>query len=712
MKNEDIIQQAMDRFERVESSEAVMRQRAVEDLEFCGGDQWSDQQKISRLGRPMLTINKIAGSLKKVKGDQRKMTPSIKVRPVDGGADPEIAKIYNGLIKNIEKTSVAESTYNAVFDQAIEGGFGYFRIDTDYCDDKSFDQEIKIVKVLDQFSVYMDTDCTSDTCEDANWCIIAETMSKESFEAEYPDVECSDFPLGSMEYSDWENNDSVRVAEYYWKEPIKYKLYLLEDGSTMTAKDIKEEGSELKDIDGIEHVVKFIGSSEEGSELIPSDMLVVENTRDVVSSKLMWVKMTCNEVLEGPVEKVGKYIPVVLMPGEVSFVKGKRVLSSAHHQARDAQKDYNLMASTSIESIAMAPKQPFLLTAKQIQGYERSWNQASTTPLPYLLYNQEVGVAPPTRQVGSITDQGAANERLMAADDIKATTGIHDAALGAPGSEVSGNAIQARALQSSIASFIFTDNLTLAITQAGRIIVDLIPHIYDSNRVVRILGSDGNEEFAEVNKVAVNEDTGEEEILNDLSVGKYDVVVDVGVDFATRRLETVDVLSGIMRAVPQYAPQMIDILIKNMDFPDSDVLYDRFQQMSNPQPLPVDPMVELKLQEQQLDNAKTIQELEHDKVKQSIDINKSKQELRAGTLDNMVSMQELVKLMDERDYANEERIKASAGKAALDAITTFQDSSMQRYDPYTDPPKYADNDISAFGSINVNKTLANSNEKG
>ena len=717
MKDDKILQQAMERFDRSETSESVLREQAREDLEFAGGKQWEDSERVGRLGRPTLTVNKISGSLKKVKGDQRKITPSIKVHPVDSGADPEVAKIYNGLIKNIETVSTASAIYNAAFDQAIESGFGYFRIDTDYCGDDTFDQEIKIVKIQNQFSVYIDPDCSSDTCDDADWCLIAENISKDEYDKLYPDVEAGSFPLGTQEYSDWENEDTVRVAEYYWKEPVEHTLYLLEDNTTITSKEITDKGYQLETTDGVTTLVKFSEVNEDlpeldsDDEVVPSEFLIVEDKRIVHTKKVMWAKITERAILEGPTEKAGKYIPVVLVPGEVSFVKGKKVLSSAHHQARDAQKVYNVMVSTAVEAVALAPKQPWIVTPEQIEGYEQLWNKAGSAPLPYLLYNNTAGSQPPTRQIGSVTDQGANQERILAAEDIKATTGVHDAALGAPGSEISGQAIQARAIQSSIATFLFTDNLALAIAHAGKIIVDLIPYIYDTNRVLRILGADGKEDFAEINKVLIDPGTGETEVQNDLSVGKYDVTVSVGAPFATQKLEAVEALMGFVKIAPQYAPQLMDLIVKNMDFPDSDVVYERLQKMNQPAPPPVDPMDELKIKEKQLDIAKTQQELELNQLDQVrleedhvLETHKSKQSLRTGSIENMNSMQDLMKRIDEMDYKNEQRIMQVAGNAAEQALSRFnlKDTPDHRpvmdneIDPYTQPP--VESSSNSFGS--------------
>ena len=258
------------------------------------------------------------------------------------------------------------------------------------------------------------------------------------------------------------------------------------------------------------------------------------------------------------------------------------------------------MASTAVETVALAPKQPWLVTAEQIKGFEKFWNAADKTPLPYLPYNATTA-GPPTRQIASIADSGAIAERQQAADDIKAATGIFDASLGARSNETSGVAIQARQREGDVGTFLFIDNLTRAIKYCGKQLVDIIPKIYDTERTVRILGEDGSESFAPINKQIVDPITLQTTVINDLSQGKYDVVVDVGPAYTTQRIEAASKMLEMMQALPQAAPFMMDLIFKNMDWPQADEIQKRMEAMLQSQQQPEQKEDPLQQQKDMLD---------------------------------------------------------------------------------------------------------------
>jgi len=596
---EKILDQALERFKRAQDAESELREDALDDIEFANNEQWDKKTLEERKGRPSLTVNKIAGVLKQIRGDQRQNKPSIKVRPVDSAADPEVAKILNGLIKNIEYQSGADSAYDTAFDQAIEGGWGYFRIDNDYADEGSFEQDLYIRRIVNPFSVYVDPSYTEADASDIQWAFITDWMEKEDFEEKYPKIDRSKWPTGRGEgRGDWWTKESVRIAEYFWKEPTETTIYQL-GGSDDVTNDmlIARNGQDIKEFGGKEYLISY--DTDEAGERVPLEYQEIVKKRTVKTHKVMWCKMTEHEILEGPVEKAGKYIPIVLVMGEECYIEGKRYLRSAHRFARDAQKVYNWMVSTSVETVAMAPKQPWLLSTDQIAGHEKQWDVAHRRPMPYLLYNAQPNQDKPNRQMGSIPDSGALQERMGAADDIKATTGIYDASLGARGNETSGVAIRARELQGDISTFTFVDNLMRAIRHAGRILVDLIPYFYSGERTVRILGPDGTEQFVEINKSVIDMQTGATQTINDITQGRYDVVVDTGPAYPTQRAEAAKNMLDFAKAMPQTGGMLLDLIAKNMDWPGADEIYERLQMMQGQQQQP-SMEDQIKMQELQL----------------------------------------------------------------------------------------------------------------
>lgn len=670
---EKILQTALKRFENARDAESNLREKALEDTRFANDEQWDKQTEQEREGRPTLTVNKVAGTLKQIRGDQRQSRPQIKVRPVDSGADPELAKILNGLIKNIEYVSGADAAYDTAFDQAIEGGWGFFRIDTDYSGEDTFDQDLLIKRITNPFSVYIDPSYTEADACDIQWAFITETMEKDEFEAQYPDEEGSDWDSGmGEEYSDWWTKESIRVAEYFYKEPVKKKLYMLENGDTMDESMIEENSMEVKqfEVEGEKRnfIIFYDDETDDDGEAIPKGYAAVEKEREVKTYRVMWCKLTADKILEGPTEKPGKYIPIVLVAGEEAYINGKRHLKSAHRHARDAQKVYNWMVSTAVETVAMAPKQPFIATPEQIEGHEQQWNVAHRRPMPYLQYNHIEGLQPPSRQAGAVPDSGATQERMQAADDIKATTGIYDASLGAQGNEQSGRAIQARQMQGDISTFVFMDNLVRAMRHAGRILVDYIPYIYDGERIIRILGPDGTEQFAEINKTVMDPQSGQVQTMNDVTQGKYDVTIDTGPAYQTQRAEAAKQMLEFVKTMPQMAPMLIDLVAKNMDWPGADEIYERLQQIQQQQmggEQQPDP-------QQQMDLQKAQAEIE----KKKAEIAKDKMDIQGKQIEHAQDKQDLAIKADEADMKNEEHIMKLAQAAVQQVMQQMQPSGQ------------------------------------
>jgi len=606
-----LLSTARERFQESMEAERHIREAAIEDIRFENGEQWTKEEEAERVGRPCLVINKTAATVKQVLGEARKNRPRIKVRPVDNQADPNTAEVFTGMIRNIENISDAETAYDYGHDCSVRGGYGFWRIITEYSDDDTFEQDIKISRVNNQFSVYLDQSAQEPDYEDAQYCFVTETLTRQEFERRYPNKENASVEVAEGEdEAGWFTSDSVRIAEYWYKEPITKTLYLLDNGMTVEEKP--------------EPQYQMIQDPITGEEIQQDITPQVKNERKVETHKVMWCKIAGNALLEGPQEWAGKYIPIVPCLGEEVWIEGKRHLRSAIRWAKDPQRLYNWSRSTAAETIAMAPKQPWIITEEMIEGYEDQWNQAHRKPMPYLMYHPDSQGRVPQRQQASITDTGALNEAIQASDDLKATTGIYDASLGAKGNETSGIAIARRQAQGDTATFVFTDNQQRALKYTGKILVDLIPRIYDTERVVRLMGEDGKEGWAKINMV--DQMSGEKQL--DLSVGKYDVVADVSPGYETKRMEAADGMVQLLTSAPNYAPIIMPRIAKNLDWPESDEIAQEMQQMNQPQqPSPKDQMDiqkgQLDLQGKQLDNAKKQMEVQ----KEGIDVQQQNAEM-------------------------------------------------------------------------------------
>lgn len=554
--DEKLLQQARERFKLASDAEESIRREALEDLRFRAGEQWPENIKIDRqnTGRPCLTINRIPQFLRQVTNEIRQNRPSIQVNPVDDQADPETAEILQGIMRHIEVSSDADVAYDTAAEHAATFGFGYLRVITDYVDERSFDQEIRIERIRNPFSIYFDPECQKPDYSDARWAFVVQDVDREEYRALYPDSELSglaDMTTVGDQAPGWINGKSVRIAEYWHIDHEEQELALLPDGSVMPA------------------------------DMVPEGVPVLR-TRTVQVAKVYWCKVNGLEVLEKQ-EWPGRWIPIVPVLGDEVIVNGERQLYGLVRFARDPQRMYNYWATAETEMIALAPKAPFIGAAGQFEGFERQWQSANVRNLPYLEYkpvsHAGVPMGPPQRQVYEPPIQAISHARMQANDDLKATTGIYDASLGARSNEQSGRAILARQREGDVANFHYADNLARSIKHLGKILLDLIPRIYDAPRVMRIIGAEEVERVVQIN--APTRDKGVERIY-DLSIGEYDVTVSVGPSFSTKRQEAVDSMLQLSQAYPPLMQVAGDLLVKNMDWPGASEIAERLKKLLPP----------------------------------------------------------------------------------------------------------------------------------
>lgn len=566
-----IIEEALQRWQLCEEAEREWREKGLEADRFYVGDQWpmNVQQTRKLESRPCLTLNRLPLMVKQVTNDIRMNKPAIKIAPVED-ADVEKAKILEGMVRHIQVSSNADVAYIGAATSAVIKGFGYFRIITDYCDDESFDQDILIKPIKNAFTVRFDPlSMEPDNC-DARFVFIDKDMDKEEFKKAYPNSEVCDltFTGDGDPARDWVHEKTVRISEYFTVEEDDDTLYLFSDGETM----LKSE------YDSIKAQVKPMPVKE----------------RPTKRRKVMWRLITATDVLDEK-EWPGYYIPVIPVFGEDMEVEGKRHLTGMVYGAMDAQRQYNYMSTAQTEAIALAPKAPFIGAVGQFEGQERFWNNANVQNFPYLQYNpvdvNGQSLPPPQRNHVEPPVQAMVQATAKAADDLKASTGIFDASVGARSNETSGKAIMARQREGDVANFNYIDNLSRAIRFAGIQIVDLIPKIYDAPRVVRIVGEDDTSDVVHINTpldangnpVAPDSPEMAVEKTFDMTTGRYDVTVEVGPSFSTKRQESVEAMTQLVQADPTLMQKAGDLIVKNMDFPMAQDLADRIKKTLPPE---------------------------------------------------------------------------------------------------------------------------------
>jgi len=552
------------------------RRMHSEDLNFIynaeAQGQWDPVVLQNRRGKPCYTFNRCLQPVNLVVADMRQTRPAGKVRPASDGASEPIAEIFGGLCRSIEQCSRADAIYKEQFKYAVAGGFGAARIMPMYMEndgDGAFDQVLRIINISNPQTVVWDPQCADPCGGDANKCIVAERIDEKVYEALYKDENGVSFTVSRDSYG-WFTDKEVRIAEYFERIPREKKIAKMTDGTVVDYdSDLKAQEAHFDSM-GITHETH-------GVTRIAKDKRGKLMTRSTVVWQVMWVKCDGTNVLEGPYYYDWKRIPVVRFPGRYVNIEGRRKFQSLIRHAKDAQRSYNSRASDMIERSALLPKAPYLVTETMIKGYEDQWNQANVQSRPYLPYNVDKNAPEtmPHRMEPLDLPQGAMALAQMSIQDIQATIGYFDPALGNAEdmNRVSGKALVQHTRRSDLGSFEFIDGFSDALQLIWEMMIDMIPTVYDSERVERIIGHDGVEKMVQINQ----SQDGTEDLINDLSKGSYDVEVTIGPSFQTARQEALDTLIGVMEALPQQAPVIADLVAKNIDTADAQEMARRFR---------------------------------------------------------------------------------------------------------------------------------------
>jgi len=594
-------------------AESNNRREALDDLRFSYGDQWPIELQNSRNleSRPCLTINKIDSYVRQITNNQRQQRPRIKVHPTNTQADKKVAEIVEGIIRHIEQNSNADVAYDTAFDHAVRIGWGYVRIVTDYVREDSFDQELFIKPVENPFTVYFDPNSQSADGSDAERVLITTVMSKAAFREQFPNANDGANFVGrgtGDETAEWVTKHDIRVAESFYVDRVKDTLWLLSDGSSAFESEANAE------------------------ELFAAGIVPIEK-RPSYRRVIKWCKLTAMEVLEER-ELQGRYIPVVPVYGIRTIIEDKVKKFGVVRFAKDPQRMYNFWRTSMTESVALAPKAKWLLAEGQDEGHEYEWTQANIKSTPVLRYKQtdiEGRPAPqPTRLQPEPPPAGILTAAETVSQDLQAVLGIFDPNQ-MPTGNISGKALNGQQQQIDLSNYHFYDNLTRMIRHVGKILLDLIPFVYSEERVMRIIGADGQPDLVNINQRQADA-YGVEKVLNDVTVGEYDVVMDTGPGYASKRIQAIEAMMPLMSGNPELFNVAGDLVFRNMDFPGAEVIADRLA-AANPMAQiddksPVPPQVQMQLaqnQAQMQQMAQQIQALQMT-IKQRQDIEQVRQD--------------------------------------------------------------------------------------
>ena len=552
---EEVLKRALEFYKLSKEADDDNRRRYLDDNRFARlGDQWphSIKRKRELEGRPCLTFNKAPSFIRQVVNDSRQNKPSISVLPVGADSDKATAHILEGIVRNIEVQSCADVAYDTAIENSCSGGFGYIRVRLDYPHNDMFDMDICIDSVPNPLVVFRDPNSKASDSSDWNRAMIVDWMPKEEYELKYGKSEQVDWEFDFESLPDWIDDNNVMIAEYWEREEEPETIYQLSDGTVINDDVYKQH----KDI------FEQLGLS-------------ILKQRDTKRYDVTQYIMSGAEVLEKN-EWVGQYIPIIPVYGDEVNDDGNRQFFSLHHHARGAMESYNYWRTSAVEKVALDTKSPWIGPKGFAKTDIDKWTSANSVNHPFIEYD---GQQPPFRTPAGGVPAGDLQLALSASDDMKAIIGIYDASLGARSNETSGKAIMARQREGDTSTFHFIDNMSRAIRHLGKIVLDLIPHVYDKERIVRILHEDGTPEAVQINQKFIQD--GIEKVF-DVTVGKYDVVVKSGPSFTSKREESAQQMMQLLQSFPQAAPVIGDLIAKNLDWPGADEIAERLKSMLPP----------------------------------------------------------------------------------------------------------------------------------
>lgn len=565
-----IIETSMKRFNLSVEAERDHRTKALADLKFRAGEQWPADAKAERekTGKPCLTLNFLPASERQILNEQRQNRPSIQIHPIDDKADIETARVFQGLCRHIEVDSSADAAYDtATAAQVRTGGPGWFRVTKEYESPFSMNQVLKIKRIRNHFMVYCDPNANEPDRSDMKFLHSFCDYSKDEYEAEFGEkalASLGDLASVGDSLAAWMSDDNIRVVEYWYIDSKKDTLYVGADMAPLMKSKLGEDFDEETD--------QRIGRDKEGNPIsrgttIPVVKQCIHNAKEVLEEN----------------EWEGRWIPFIPALGDELDVDGKLILEGMVRHVKDAMQMDNVMASKQMESIGLIPKAKFLIANGQVKEYKAIWDNAHVDDFPYLPYDpmslDGTAVPPPTPITFEPAVQAITEARMQLTDARKAILGIYDAQLGARSNENSGRGILARKQQGELGNFHYVDNLTRAIRHLGRILIDLIPKIYDTARVLRIIGEDGTPDTVMVNGSQLPQNDPRLEGVKhmyDLGVGTYDVTVSAGPSYQTKRMEAVASQLDFVKALPpQTQVLFLDLIAGNMDWPQSEKFAER-----------------------------------------------------------------------------------------------------------------------------------------
>ncbi len=550
--------------------------RGKDDYNFCVRDQWTaiERSEFTRLFKPAMTFNKLYDAVKKIAGEQRKNKPDLLVRSLTGRATQQQIDLRADLVRTISYQSQNDLIYQSAFKSALMMGYGAFQIDIDYESPTSFNQIIKFNLIPDSTKTAFDPNAVKPHKGDGNYCSRIYTYSREEFAATYPYV------TNPMSYTDplyltdfqWETRDTVIVCDYYVKEWYPCTIYKLSNGQAVTQEQWDAMQPMLRKQRALAKSAQVVGG------IIMNEIPKIVNERKSQNYKIMHYRLTQNQIIDFR-EWPSKYLPVIFVDGDSAYIEGKQYTKSFIHEARDSQKFVNYVGSEVAAEIKNRRREQWIGTPDNIIGNEQMWrNPELQMGILIAKPDPKTGQMPQKMQPWDISQQLLAHYQ-RGTQDMKEILGFFDENQGAESNAQSGVAIANRQVAGSMSAYVFIDNLNQAIEQAGRTVLDLLPHVMgNEERHMIVTKADGNTQ-----SIILNKQSDDGTIDNSLEGGDYDIEIDTGPSFAVQKAQSLQLFLSLIQANPQVFPLVADLIAKNLDIQYMPQVEERFKTLVPPE---------------------------------------------------------------------------------------------------------------------------------
>lgn len=565
IKESDIWEEARDRLQVCTDLESSDRNRAKTEILFREGEGHWDSNYVTSASQeaPELVINLTDALCMRVENNLREQELSGKAHPVGDGGDVDVAEIINGIGRHVEVRSEAEVAYDQADKSAITHGWGYFRLIAEWEHPRSMRKDLRILPIRNVFTVYMDPSAIMPAGQDQNWCLISVKMKRTEYKRRFPsasNASWSDIDRNSG-VGEWEDKEDIRLAEYFRIREKAEKLY------------------------GIRNIASGEERTFYASEMPPTlaQGWQIEGERDSMRRAVEWFRLNGLKVVERE-QLPGTWIPVFRVEGNAVDVDGKVTRRGMVRSMMDPQRmvDYGEVAK--IRRLGLTPQSPWVAAAGQTEKHPE-WTDSNRSAFPVLIYDPvtittaqgEIPLPPPQRQPPAGIEQGFSEFVQGMRTNLLAVAGMPNDPGADKNQVVSGVALDRRQTLSDQSHLQYAKGRKSAVTQCWRVMLEWIPHYFnDPGRVQRIIGEDSVPELVTLNQQDPKDPL--QKVMNDLTVGRYDVVMGTGPSFETKRMEGAENLLEMLKIealaeiIAKTAP---DLVFRSIDHPYMQQLADR-----------------------------------------------------------------------------------------------------------------------------------------